>query len=143
MQYEVATVNDEFPIGLSISDKMATLPKPPPVDFHTHIDMNDPKGHILGLFPDLFGGIGTMENVQVHLDVDPTVEPVVQAPQKISYSMLDPLKEEIDRMLKLGVICKLHINKATDWVHNLVLVCKPNGKLCICLDPHTINKDFS
>ena len=43
-------------------------------------------------------------------------------------------------MLKLVVIHKLHINEATDWVHNLVLVRKPNGKLCVCLDPRTINK---
>ena len=54
--------------------------------------------------------------------------------------MMEPLKMEIDRMLKLGVIHKLHINEATDWVHNLVLVRKPNGKLCVCLDPRTINK---
>ena len=43
-------------------------------------------------------------------------------------------------MVKLGVIQKLHINEAMDWVHNLVLVRKPNGKLRVCLDPHTINK---
>ena len=98
------------------------------------------KGHILQLFPDLFEGIGTMEDMQVHLDVDSTTEPVIQAPRMIPHGMLDPLKSELDRMLKLGVICKLHINEATDWVHNLVLVRKPNGKLCVCLDPCTINK---
>ena len=38
------------------------------------------------------------------------------------------------------MIRKLHINEATDWVHNLVLVRKPNGKLRVCLEPHTINK---
>ena len=27
-----------------------------------------------------------------------------------------------------------------DCIHNLVLVRKPNGKLRVCLDPHTINK---
>ena len=43
-------------------------------------------------------------------------------------------------MLELKVIRKLDINKATDWCHNLVLVRKPNGKLRVCLDPHTINK---
>ena len=80
------------------------------------------------------------EDVQVHLDVDPTIEPVVQAAHKIPHGMLDPLKSELDRMLKLGVICKLHINEATDWVHNLVFVRKPNGKLHVCLDPRTINK---
>ena len=50
------------------------------------------------------------------------IEPVVQTPHKIPHSMLEPLKAEINRMLKLGVIHKLHINEATDWVHNLVLV---------------------
>ena len=119
---------------------MATTVTFLPVDLHTKIDPNDPKGHILQLFPDLFEGISTMEDVQVHLDVDPTIEPVVQTPCKIPHGMLDPLKSELDRMLKLGVIRKLHINEATDWVHNLVLVRKPNGKLCVCLDPHTINK---
>ena len=54
--------------------------------------------------------------------------------------MVEPLKCEIDRMLELGVIHKLDINKAMDWVHNLVLVRKPNGKLCVCLDSRTINK---
>ena len=54
--------------------------------------------------------------------------------------MVDPLKQEIERMMTLDVIRKLDINKATDWCHNLVLVQKSNGKLCVCLDPHTINK---
>ena len=43
-------------------------------------------------------------------------------------------------MTSLGVIRKLNINEATDWCHNLVLVCKPNGKLRVCLNPRTINK---
>ena len=43
-------------------------------------------------------------------------------------------------MIQLGVIRKLDINKATDWCHNLVIICKPNGKFRVCLDPRTINK---
>ena len=38
------------------------------------------------------------------------------------------------------MIHKLGINKVTDWCHNLVLVCKPSGKLRVCLDPRTINQ---
>ena len=37
----------------------------------------------------------------------------------------------------MKVIRKLDINEASNWVHALVLVVKPNGKLCVCLDPHT------
>ena len=70
-----------------------------------------------------------MENIQVHLDVDLKIEPVVQAPCKIPHIMLEPLKDEIDRMLKFGVICKLHVNEATDWVHNLVLVRKTQWQI--------------
>ena len=55
-----------------------------------------------------------MQNIQVHLDVNPEIKPVVQAPRKIPHSTIEPLKAELDRMLKLGVIQKLHINEATD-----------------------------
>ena len=81
-----------------------------------------------------------MKDAEVILDISPDVEPVVQPSHKIPQAMVKPLKCEIDRMLELGVICKLDINEATDWVHNLVLVRKPNGKLCVCLDPRTINR---
>ena len=33
---------------------------------------------------------------------------------------------------------KVKHKKASDWVHALVLVVKPNGKLRVCLDPHTL-----
>ena len=81
-----------------------------------------------------------MKDAEVVLDVNPDVEPVVQPPCKIPQAMVEPLKCEIDRMLELGIIRKLDINEATDWVHSLVLVRKPNGKLHVCLDPRTINR---
>ena len=31
------------------------------------------------------------------------------------------------------------IEKSTDWVKGLVIVEKPNGKLCICLDPRLLS----
>ena len=91
------------------------------------------------LFPDLFDGVGTIKDAVVKLDVDQTITPVIQPPRKIPQVMIEPLKQEIDKMLNLGVIRKLSINEATDWCHNLVLVCKPNGKLRVCLDPRTTN----
>ena len=81
-----------------------------------------------------------MKNAIVKLDVDQRVTPIVQLPRKIPQAMVEPLRQEIDRMTSIGVIRTLNINKATDWCHNLVLVWKPNGKLQVCLDPRTINK---
>ena len=75
------SINQEFPAGLSVQGaKLRIILQP--VDVNTKIDMNDLKSHIMNLYPDLFEGVGTMENVQFHLDVNPEIEPVVQAPRK-------------------------------------------------------------
>ena len=97
------------------------------------------KAHIMELFPDLFDGVGTIKDAVVKLDVNKFITPVIRPPRKIPQAMVEPLKHEIDCMLHLGVIRKLDINEATDWCHKLVLVCKPSGKLRVCLDPRTIN----
>ena len=91
------------------------------------------------LYPDLFSGVGTIKNAMVHLDVKPGAVPVVCSPHHVPYAIQPKLKEELDRMLKLGVIWKLDINEASDWVHAFVIVIKPNGRLCVCLDPRTLS----
>ena len=73
----------------------------------------------------------------VHLDVKPGAVPVVCSPHHVPHAI--QLKDELDRMLKLGVIRKLDINEAIGWVHTLIIMIKPNGKLCVCLDPRTLN----
>ena len=93
----------------------------------------------MDLYPDLFSGVGTIKNAMVHLDVKPGAVPVVCSPHHVPHAVQPKLKEELDRMLKLGVIRKLDINEASDWVHTLVRVIKPNGKLHVCLDPRTLN----
>ena len=111
----------------------------PPVPLDTTIDETNPKAHIMKLYPDLFDGVGTIKNAVVHLDVKPDAVPIVCSPRRVPDALQDSLKEELDRMGSMKVIRKLDINKASDWIHALVLVVKPNGKLCVCLDPHTVN----
>ena len=89
------------------------------------------KQQIIKLYPDLFSGVGTIKNAMVHLDVKPGAIPVVCSQRHVPHAVKPKLKEELDRMLKLGVIRKLDINEASDWVHALVIVIKPNGKLCV------------
>ena len=137
-QITVDVINSKFPRGLDPGNH-STKAKLPPVDINLKL-RPDCKAHIMELYPDLFEGVGTIDGAEVKLDIDPSVPPVVQPPRKILQAMIEPLKKEIDQMLDLKVIRKLNINEATDWCHNLVLVRKPNGKLRVCLDPHTINK---
>ena len=91
------------------------------------------------LYPGLFSGVGTIKNAMAHLDVKPSAIRVVCSPHHVPHAVQPKLKEELDRTLKLGVIRKLDINEASDWVHALIIVIKPNGKLCVCLDPRTLN----
>ena len=55
---------------------------PPPVDINTKL-RPDTKAHVMELFPELFDGLGTMKDAMVHLDIDPSVTPVVQPPRKV------------------------------------------------------------
>ena len=88
-------------------------------------------------FENVFGEVGCLEG-ECHIVVDPDVTPVVAAPRKVPFALRDPLKQELDRMEKLGVITK--VDEPSDWVNPLVVVEKPNKSLRICLDPRQLNK---
>ena len=51
--------------------------------------------------------IGTLKDAIVKLDIDDTITPVVQPPRKIPQVMVEPLKQEIERINNLGVIRNL------------------------------------
>ena len=63
---------------------------------------------------------------------------MVHPPRKIPFTLRQKVKEELDRMEKLGVIRKAE--EPTEWVSSLVVVEKPNGKVRLCLDPRDLNK---
>ena len=123
--HETKKIGSEFPIGVHLQQTQQDVL--PPVPISTKLE-GDVKQQIMDLYPDLFSGVGTIKNAMVHLDVKPGAVPVVCSPHHVPHAVQPKLKEELDRMLKLGVIRKLDINKASDWVHALVIVIKPNGK---------------
>ena len=129
-------IGSEFPIGVYLQQTQQDFL--PPVPISTKLE-GDVKQQIMDLYPDLFSGVGTIKNAMVHLDVKPGAVPVVCSPCHVPHAVQPKLKEELDRMLKLGVIRKLDINEASDWVHTLVIVIKPNGKLHVSLDPRILN----
>ena len=136
---ETKKIGSEFPIGVDLQQEHIQQNVLPPVSISTQLEGDDVKQQIMDLYPDLFSGVGTIKNAMVHLDVKPGAIPVVCSPCHVPHAVKPKLKEELDRMLKLGFIRKLDINEASDWVHALVIVIKPNGKLCVCLDPRTLN----
>ncbi|KAK7090822.1 hypothetical protein V1264_010573 [Littorina saxatilis] len=100
-------------------------------------DRHDDK-HVLTEFHDVFEGeLGTLEG-ELHLVTDPKVPPVKLPCRKWPAPVKQQVKEELDRLLELGVIAP--VNTPTDWISSLVVTMKPNGKARLCIDPRPLNK---
>ena len=92
---------------------------------------SETKDDVLRAYPKVFiKGRGKMPG-KVHLQVDKTVTPVVMPPRRVPLSVEDRLKEELERLEKLGYI--VPVVQPTEWVSSLVTVHKPNGKIRVCI----------
>ncbi|CAB3999905.1 Hypothetical predicted protein [Paramuricea clavata] len=94
------------------------------------------KEHLIEMYPECFdGSVGCFEDYTYHITLDPKVKPVVHASRRVPLELVDKLNFELNEMEKNGVIEK--VTKPTDWVG---LREKPNGRLCLCLDPKDLNE---
>jgi hypothetical protein len=86
---------------------------------------------------------------EVHLEVDPSVSPVIHPPRKIPVALLDPVKAKLHEMEEDGIIVREEGH--TPWVSSMVVVDKRKGEnkndgsptareVRICLDPRDFNK---
>ena len=95
------------------------------------------KDDLLTEYRDMFTGTGMYEKVY-HIELDPSVPPIIETPHKVPYAKHTQLKETLDKLEHDGIITS--VDEPTDWVHNLVITEKRNGSLRICLDPRPLNK---
>ena len=91
--------DSEFLVGVDLQLPQQDILPPIPID--TRFDGDDVKQQIMQLYPDLFSGVGTIQNVMVHLDVKPGAVPVVCGPHHVPHSIQPKLKEKLGRMLRL------------------------------------------
>lgn len=87
-------------------------------------------------FPELFQGIGCLAR-PYHMVLREEATPVVQPVRRVPLALREPLREELDRMERAGIIIK--VSEPTDWVSPFVAARKKDGKLRICIDPRRIN----
>jgi len=89
-------------------------------------------------YPNLFKGLGTMDN-EVKIILDNKVSPFVQCtPRRIAAARRQPLRDELERMEKLGVIEK--IEEPTEWCAPCIVVPKKENKIRVCIDFTQLNK---
>ena len=72
-----------------------------------------------------------------HFFVDADVKPKILPCRKIPVALYDKVKEEIKTLENRGIL--IPIDEPTDWVSQMTVVRKPNGKLRLCIDPQPLN----
>ena len=78
------------------------------------------KEPILQSYPDVFEGIGCFPGSLYHIHIDQSVTPKQTPYRPILVHLKEAFQQEIDKILKVGVLKQVH--KATPWVNNFVLV---------------------
>ena len=81
-------------------------------------------------------GINPEDIVHV-LNVDPTMKPVKQKRRKFALERVEAIAEEVEKLLKAQFIQKVYY---PEWLANVVLVKKSNGKWRMCVDFINLNK---
>ena len=104
----------------------------------THVDEVIQTPNFRAEFPQLFTGLGKVKT-ECHITLRDNVEPFcLYTPRRIAHPLLPKVKEEIDNMLKQGVISP--VTCPTQWCSGMVPVPKSNGRIRICVDLTHLNK---
>ncbi|XP_055997137.1 uncharacterized protein K02A2.6-like [Ostrea edulis] len=74
---------------------------------------------------------------EVSLMVDPSVKPKILPSRKIPLALKDHVKKDLDQLVDKGIL--VTVTKPTEWVSQMAVVQKSNGKFRICIDPQPLN----
>ncbi|KAK6184246.1 hypothetical protein SNE40_006752 [Patella caerulea] len=103
----------------------------------------DQSSSILEEFPELFTGLGKMEE-PYHIQLTDNAEPYsVDVPRRVAIPMLPLVKEELKRLENLGVI--IPVDQPTEWCAPLTVLLKKRKldekqSVRICVDLTKLNK---
>ena len=76
--------------------------------------------------------------VEVKLKIDKNASPRALLARKIPIAIKDEVKAELDNLERRGII--VSVTELTEWVNQMSVVRKGNGKIRICIDPQPLNK---
>jgi len=85
-----------------------------------------------------FEGVGKLTDYQVKIHVNKQVNPVVQHPRRVPFSLREKVKSKLHESEQLDIIEK--VKGPTPWVSPIVVVPKPSGKIPSCIDMRRTNE---
>ena len=89
-------------------------------------------------YPNLFTGLGKLDG-EYSIQLEDRAKPyALTVPRRVAIPLMQPVKEELERMEKLGVISR--VSEPTEWCAGMVVVPKGNKKVRICVDLTHLNK---
>ena len=89
-------------------------------------------------YPNLFTGQGKLDG-EYSIQLEDGAKPfALTVPRRVAIPLMQPVKEELERMEKLGVISR--VSEPTEWCAGMVVVPKGNKKVRICVDLTHLNK---
>ncbi|CAB4011376.1 Hypothetical predicted protein [Paramuricea clavata] len=95
------------------------------------------ESEVISVYKDVFTGEGRFEE-KLHLEVNKEIPPTKIPVRKVPIALKKPIKEELDRLVKLDVLTKVEV--PTDWISSMVAVQKKDGSVRLCIDPKPLNK---
>ena len=78
---------------------------------------------ILNQYKELFQGIRKLGEINITLK--PNAIPYVAPVHRVAHSLHEPLKKELDRLVKVGIIILPGIDEPNEWCNSFVCVHKP------------------
>lgn len=137
IKFIVVNNNTQPILGLETCVALNLIQKVESLERNSLNSMQNSLGRLLGKYSQLFSGIGCLKQTH-HITLRENAQPVICPIRKVPLPLIDQLKETIDDLEKKKILAK--VEGPSDWVHPLVLVRKPNGKIRICMDPKYLNE---
>ena len=97
------------------------------------------KTAILDGYKEIFSGIGKLED-EINITLKSNAVPYVAPVWIVAHSLQEQLKQELDKLIKEGIIVPLGTDELSEWVSSFMCIRKPNGKIRLCLDLTESNK---
>nr|XP_058955069.1 uncharacterized protein K02A2.6-like [Pocillopora verrucosa] len=102
------------------------------------VSSDDYKTRMASKHPQLFTGLGQMKDsytITLKEDAKPFA---ISVPRKVPLPLYQKTKDELDRMLEIGVISP--VDQPTDWCAPMVVTPKSNGKVRVCVNLSKLNE---